>query len=154
MFNFNSTPTISDALRAVRQVQERDRIVVYIPSETECTEPGCGHDAVTNSKKKTDCLECDARGYVTTWTIRHLMGRVIQPEPLEFDFRNEFAAIETADLVIYIEKHDEDTVKRVRQDERAYFEIDGFQYRPTTITPIGVAGYHELRVDCSKYEPR
>jgi len=154
MFNFNSSPFVNEALVAMRQLQQRHRIVVYIPSESECTASGCGHDSFTNSKKRIDCTTCDARGYITTWTIRHLVGRVIQPDPLTFDFRNEFAIAETADLVIFVDKNEQETIERIRQEERAYFDIDGIKYRPTSMTPIGVAGYHELRVECSTYKSR
>lgn len=146
--------TISDALRQMKQFQQRDRIVAYYPTEVECTEPGCGHDSVLDSKKKIDCPVCDAYGYVTTWTTQILVARAVKPNPLSFSMEAGGSIVaETADLVLYIGQHDVATVARIRTEERAYFDIDGITYRPTSITPIGVGNVAEYRVECSIYKP-
>jgi hypothetical protein len=146
---------ISDALRQMKQFYQRDRIVAYYPSsEVECTEPGCGHDAVLDAKKKIDCAVCDARGYITTWTTQILVARVVKPNPLSFSMEAGGSIVaETADLVLYIGQHDVATVTRIRTEERAYFDIDGTTYRPDTVTPIGVGNVAEYRVECTTYKP-
>ena len=155
MFNFNSSPLIRDTLNAMTQLQQRCRVLAYYPTtETECTETGCGHDAVMNSRKKPDCTVCDARGYITTWTTQHINGRVVRPEQISFDFRENAVVVETADLNLYISITDLDTIKRIKGNERAYLLVEGEYYRPYEITAMGVTGLDEYLVSCSKHKPR
>ena len=145
---------VDDALRQMKQFYRVDRIVAYYPSETECVVVGCGHDSVLDSKKKIDCAVCDARGYITTWATQILVARAVRPNPLSFSMEAGGSIVaETADLVLYIGQHDYATVARIRTEERAYFDIDGISYRPTSITPIAVGSISEYRVECSTYKP-
>ena len=154
MINPHSNPFIRDSLMEMRQLQERDRVVYYHPQELECTKSGCGHDSATNSKKKIDCTNCDARGYVTTWATQIIVARVVKPEALAFSFEDHAILAETADLILFIRKEDKDTLDRIKENERAYLQVDAVNYRPSTITAVGVTGLDEYRVSCQTYKPR
>jgi len=138
----------------MRGLQARDRIVMYWPTETECTQPGCGHDSVTNAKKKIDCTVCDDRGYITTWSTQLLTARVVRPETLSYNIKVGTIVAETADLVLFVDRFEKDTISRMVVEERSYLEVDGITYRPTTTNPIGVTGSDEFRIDCTTYSPR
>ena len=144
---------VSDALRQMKQFYQRDRIVAYYPSETECTVAGCGHDTITNSKRKIGCRACDERGYVTTWSTQTLVVRAVRPEPLTFSFRDNILVAETADLILYVDATNRTTIEYIRAEARAYLSIDNIDYRPTAITPIGVGNVAEYRVECAIYTP-
>ena len=148
-----SNPLIRETLAQMRGLQKRDRVTAYWPSETECTQPGCGHDSLTNSKKKIDCTVCDARGYITTWSTQILIARVVRPETLSYNIEGGTMVAETADLVLYMDLSNKETIDEMIAEERSYLTVDWITYRPTTSNPIGVTGSDELRIECATHSP-
>lgn len=127
----------------------RSGVTVHLPTETECSEIGCGHDTFTDSKKKVDCVVCNPRGYVVTWNTQTIYCRIRWTDPLRFTVQIA-AGIELADLNLYIRKSDYEAVKSVLDSPSAYMTVDGQRVRPTAIQPEGVGGVDEFQCRCNK----
>jgi len=117
----------------------RSGVTLHFPTETECTESGCGNDPFTESKKKIDCVVCNEHGYVVTWNVQTIYCRVRWIDPLRYSVQIA-AGIELGDVLLHIRKNDYETVKRVLDDPNAYIIVDGQKVRPTTIQPEGIGG--------------
>lgn len=127
----------------------RSGVTLHLPLEGECNQEGCGHDTLSDSKKRIDCPACNERGYIVTWNVQTIYCRVRWIDPLRYTVQIA-AGVEMADLLLHIRETDYGAVQNILHEQDAYIMVDGYRVRPTAMQPEGVGGIDGWQCRCNK----
>lgn len=127
------------------------RVYAYLPTEAECTYPGCGWDAFSQSGKLTGCPQCQGRGKLFHWEVSTLRARVVWGNA-NLNYMQPAPGTEIGDVYLGITLADGELMDALIATQRAYLMVDGKRVRPNNTAPNIVPGIGEgILVTCNLY---
>lgn len=131
-----------------------NRIVVMVPTKTECTATGCGLDRQTLSAKRADCLVCGGAGYTIVWVANSVVGRLQWANVVTLNYQFPSSGIEMGDCVITVDNANYTVLQQVFEDEDAYIIADGKTVRPKSDQTQVIGNImEEYQIVCNRYTP-
>lgn len=127
------------------------RVTAYLAQESDCTEPGCGWDPLSQSGKRMDCPICHGQGKTVTFQTYVVRARVVWGANA-FAYFKPSPGVELGDVTLGIVPSDTSVIEAVLQEASSYLIVDGKTVRPTNTSPSVVPGIEEsVLVSCNLY---
>lgn len=129
------------------------RIVAYLASESDCTNPLCGWDEFTQSGKLMDCAVCGGDGKIITFQEHTFRARVVWGAA-DLRYMQPTPGVEIGDVYLGIVRGDNWLITKLLESQRSYLVVDGKTVRPTSVNPSVVPNVGEgYLVSCKLYTP-
>ena len=127
------------------------RVVIYLPTEADCTYAGCGWDAFSQSGKLIGCPQCGGKGKTFAWSVSTVRARVVWGST-GLVYMSPTPGVVMGDCYLAFYLGDEWLVDEVLFEQRAYIEVDGRKVRPTSTSPSVIPNVGGcLLVTCNLY---
>jgi hypothetical protein len=130
----------------IENLNQNDRISVWIPSYTECTT--CGFDPISRSGKDISCPECDGAGRTVMWATAYLSCRVSWTDVGRPRFGGIVTTEELGDATVETRLPHKGLLEDARDGEGAYLEIDGRHLRVMSVDSNRIEGKTTVVARC------
>jgi len=144
----------ANTLTSERHADDRSRVAVQMPTETNCPAADCGWDDFQQSAKKADCLTCGGVGKLITWQTYYLRARVSWTALMQLTFLAPTPGVEQGDVLLTIAQQDLYLVELVQKTARAYLIVDAKTVRPVSVSKLDVPHIgEEYQCVCNSFTP-
>jgi len=122
----------------------------FIPTRTACT--NCGGVDADGEPYDITCQYCDG-GYVITWVVQEVRGRIADVALVTQIFVSVTPGITVGDKVLVLPEHDAAVLQEVLDNNEAYLEVEGSNWRPLSVQPSLISEQQEWVAHLVKHSP-
>lgn len=133
------------------RVNSQGRVVLFLATETICTNPLCGWNDFTQSGKLVDCYVCHGAGKTFSYVKQPILARVVWGNT-QLRYVAPTPGVEIGDVTLGIVPGDLPVIQSVLDSERSYIEVDGLTVRPLNTSVSNIPGIEEAYlVTCARF---